>query len=295
MMLDSRLDFQGSPNANIGPGWFGQVFRPVKRLPGQLLGLPEQGLGMGLLPPMPDEVAQAAAQCSSGDKGACDRYYGSDWYKARTVAQAQGTGSCPTYPDKPSVSLMTSPECTPFEPTCVALTSQIEVYNLALIANANAEWNRRICEHNKCLNNDSSIDCASRFPYVQVPAQPSYSGQSAYQQTGGVVSGQATGPVGSGSGGQVVPWTQPISTSTQTTGTNAPVTKADGTPTTPTNTGSGQGGNSSTPGTAQTQEAQVGGEGVVGAETGGMSPLILAGLAAGALFLITRSGSGSRR
>lgn len=38
-MLDTQLDFGGSPSANIGPGWWGEVFHPVKRLPGQLLGL----------------------------------------------------------------------------------------------------------------------------------------------------------------------------------------------------------------------------------------------------------------
>lgn len=128
------------------------------------------------------------------------------WDMERLPGQLMGLGAeCqPIPPSPPSTAILSSPSCSPQDSACIALTGQIQQYNIALKAKATADWNRLICEHNKCLNQDST-DCLSRFPAVYVPPRPNAPGQVDLQWDNGFVTGYARPadppPSTAGSGG----------------------------------------------------------------------------------------------
>ena len=165
MMIETVLNFNGSATPNKGPDWFDRPFWSMERLPGQLMGL---GCDDG------------GAVCGMG-------------------------AACPTVPSSPpSAAILSSPSCSPTDSGCVVLSGQIQQYNNALKIKATADWNRLICESNKCLNQDNT-DCNSRFPAVPVPPRPNAPGQVDLQWDNGFVTGYARPadppPVTGGSGG----------------------------------------------------------------------------------------------
>lgn len=215
MMLQTRLDFGGSPTPSIGVEWWGMPLSPIKRLPGQLTGLGacwnndagEQVCdNLPAKPPTvtPLTVEEARVILASGSPA--DRmaeaqkvYY--DWYNANRTASP---ASCGADPQQSSVSLMSSPLCQPTNTVCISLLQQIEEYNLALAKQAENNWNKAWCEKQNCLNQGTAgypRDCGSLFPRVNVPPQPVYPDAKSILQQGGVVVGYSSDKVGSYGGG----------------------------------------------------------------------------------------------
>lgn len=141
-------------------------------------------------------------------------YYGStqsgSYQASVTQASQPSAASCGSYPSQPSVVLMSTPQCGPSDSQCISTAALIQQYNLALAQRAEAYWQRAVCERNNCLNAGTPgypRDCASLFPDVYVPPQPSSPQSVAVYQTGGVATGYA--PTGTGygtvTGGYVAP------------------------------------------------------------------------------------------
>ncbi len=196
MMLATRLNFGGSPSAQITPGWFGDPWHPVKRLHGQLLGL---GMTMDEARTIltwgtaggytPEQVAEANRM-----------YYGGTAAGGYQATVQTASAYCGPEPTQPSVSLMSSPNCSPTGTECVQLLQLIEEYNNALQRNAMQSYLRAGCERQNCQNQGAAgypRDCMALYPAVQVPAQPVYPGAVSVQQTGGWVTGYGTQPIGS--------------------------------------------------------------------------------------------------
>lgn len=84
-----------------------------------------------------------------------------------------GAEPCPGMPPSPVANIMSTPSCSPQDAGCVALTSEIQSFNLAAIKDANNQYNREVCVHNACLNGeDGQSRCTSQYPPVSLPSQP---------------------------------------------------------------------------------------------------------------------------
>lgn len=123
----------------------------------------------------------------------------------RLNGQMAGLGdTCGPDPGPAQVTLMSSPNCSPMDTVCVLLNQQIEEYNNALQINSTKLWERAWCEKQNCQNQGTPgypRDCNSIYPTVSVPPQPSYPGAQAILQSGGLVTGYGTAPIGSYGGG----------------------------------------------------------------------------------------------
>ena len=196
MMLDTVLSFGGSAYPQIDAGWFGDPLRSIVRLPGQLMGL-------GMTAEEARRILSVGTYGGTYTQAQVDEahgvYYGTATtpgaYQAATGGQTGGS-NCPPMPEYPDSTVMSTPTCQPMDFDCQRLAGQIEVYNLAVIAKANAFYQRAVCVHNECLNGRDGSVCATRHPTPAVPSQPIYPDARAILSRNGAVAGYSNQPIG---------------------------------------------------------------------------------------------------
>lgn len=198
MMLDTVLSFGGSATPQIGVEWFGDALRPIKRLPGQLMGL-------GMTAEEARRILSVGTYGGTYTQAQVDEahgvYYGTATtkgaYSGGTVDNpSQQTPQCGTIPEYPDITLMSSPQCSGLDPQCINLLEQIAQWNNAMQREAGQQWNRAVCKRNACLNGTPPGTCDSQYPSVAIPAKPTYPDARAILQRNGTVVGYSNQPIG---------------------------------------------------------------------------------------------------
>lgn len=198
MMLETVLSFGGSATPQIGVDWFGEPFRPIKRLPGQLMGL-------GMTSEEARRILSVGTYGGTYTQAQVDEaqrvYYGTATtpgaYQQAVAAQpSASTGDCGAFPVRPKYTVMSTPTCGPMDNACQVLAGQIAGYNASLAAASLAKYQHDVCVHNACRNGQGASGCDSQYPPVNIQAKPIYPDARAILVDNTYVMGYSDQPIG---------------------------------------------------------------------------------------------------